>query len=277
MLCDSHIIIWNLANNMNKWNKKIIWCLVFSLKSKKIASNVFCFLFFMWFERFQFLTWESKTFEARFLDWVCFRIYRHICICIFILQIHIDKALLLMDDSFALSAKAGSKRWTFNDERPVACWKEVVSDVPKGANPNIEICLAPNLVCAEAKQTAGCGDNISAAGLILQVWSRKIAKTSTKKIQNISFGLQKAHWSKHTCWFDITGLIPQTKKTSQKILVPVLSKKADQNILTYSNWCCDLTKKMVIIIFCMIKSKVGLVILHKTWLHPKIFCENTHP
>ena len=53
-----------------------------------------------------------------------------------------------MDDSFALSAKAGSKRWTFNDERPVACWKEIVSDVPKGANPNIEICLAPNLVCA---------------------------------------------------------------------------------------------------------------------------------
>ena len=75
-----------------------------------------------------------------------------------------------MDDSFAISAKAGSKRKTFNYERPVACWKEVVSDMPKGANPNIEICLAPNLVCAEAKQTAGCGDNISAAGLILQVW-----------------------------------------------------------------------------------------------------------
>ena len=61
------------------------------------------------------------------------------------------------------------KRKTFNYERPVACWKEVVSHMPKGANPNIEICLAPNLVCAEAKQTAGCGDNISAAGLILQV------------------------------------------------------------------------------------------------------------
>jgi len=91
---------------------------------------------------------------------------RHVCAS---QKIHIDKALLLMDDSFALSAKAGSKRWTFNDERPVACWKEIVSDVPKGANPNIEICLAPNLVCAEAKQTAGCGDNISAAGLILQV------------------------------------------------------------------------------------------------------------
>jgi len=90
---------------------------------------------------------------------------RHVCAS---QQVDIDKALLLMDDSFAISAKAGSKRRAFNGERPVACWKEVVSDVPKGANPNIEICLAPNLVCAEAKQTAGCGDNISAAGLILQ-------------------------------------------------------------------------------------------------------------
>ena len=74
-----------------------------------------------------------------------------------------------MDDSFATSAKQGSIRRTFNDERPVACWKEKIENVPNGANPNVEICLAPNLVCSEAKQTAGCGDNISAAGLILQV------------------------------------------------------------------------------------------------------------
>jgi len=41
---------------------------------------------------------------------------------------------------------------------------------------------------------------------------------------------------KHTDQNIPVGLIPQTKKkTSQKILVPVLSKEADQNILTYSN------------------------------------------
>ena len=33
----------------------------------------------------------------------------------------------------------------------------------------VEFCLAPNLVCSEAKQTAGGGDNISASGLIVQI------------------------------------------------------------------------------------------------------------
>ena len=74
-----------------------------------------------------------------------------------------------MDESFATSAEIGSERKAFNDERPVACWKEAISDVSKGANANVEICIAPNLVCSEAKQTAGGGDNISAAGLILQI------------------------------------------------------------------------------------------------------------
>ena len=74
-----------------------------------------------------------------------------------------------MDDSFATSAVDGSDRRAFNDDRPVACWKEVIPNMPKGANPRVEICLAPNLVCSEAKQTAGGGDNISAAGLILQL------------------------------------------------------------------------------------------------------------
>ena len=72
--------------------------------------------------------------------------------------------------SFATSTVDGiSERKNFNDERPVACWTETILDVPKGSNPNVEICLAPNLVCSEARQTAGCGDNISAAGLVLQI------------------------------------------------------------------------------------------------------------
>ena len=94
-----------------------------------------------------------------------------------------------MDDSFATSANSDSERKAFNDDRPVACWKEVISDVPNGANPNIEICIAPNLVCSEAKQTAGGGDNISAAGLILQVWKKKkrIRNWSEKKNRKIKY------------------------------------------------------------------------------------------
>lgn len=34
---------------------------------------------------------------------------------------------------------------------------------------NVEVCVAPVLVCKNARQTAGAGDNISAAGLILQI------------------------------------------------------------------------------------------------------------
>lgn len=78
-----------------------------------------------------------------------------------------------MDDSFSLTANvnddgnetsgpsAKNLRIPFNEERPVACWEE--EDL------NIKICIAPNLVCSEAQQTAGGGDNISAAGLVMQV------------------------------------------------------------------------------------------------------------
>lgn len=72
-----------------------------------------------------------------------------------------------MDDSFSTSTLSGSERKLFNDERPVACWKETIPGSLN--NPEVEICLSPNLVCSEAKQTAGGGDNISAAGLILQI------------------------------------------------------------------------------------------------------------
>ena len=68
-----------------------------------------------------------------------------------------------MDDSFSTTAAEGADavRIPFDDKRPVACWSEEDLD--------IDICIAPNLVCSEAKQTAGGGDNISAAGLVLQV------------------------------------------------------------------------------------------------------------
>ena len=76
---------------------------------------------------------------------------------------HISKAFIIMDESFSTTAAEGADavRIPFDDKRPVACWAEDDLD--------IDICIAPNLVCSEAKQTAGGGDNISAAGLVLQV------------------------------------------------------------------------------------------------------------
>ena len=91
-----------------------------------------------------------------------------------------------MDDSFSISAtdsrketvvksfsineedtKSYSKyedRVPFNENRPVPCWIELLQ-----GDREVEFCLAPNLVCSEAKQTAGGGDNISASGLIVQI------------------------------------------------------------------------------------------------------------
>lgn len=66
---------------------------------------------------------------------------------------------MLMDDSFATSAAQGSQRIPFDEQTPVACWSEK----------EFEICIAPNLVCSEAKQTAGGGDNISASGILPQL------------------------------------------------------------------------------------------------------------
>ena len=54
----------------------------------------------------------------------------------------------------------------FDDNRPLTCWEEDDLDV--------QICLAPVLVCSEAVQTAGGGDNISAAGLVVQIPGAKI-------------------------------------------------------------------------------------------------------
>ena len=56
------------------------------------------------------------------------------------------------------------QRVPFDENRPVACWFEILQ-----GGKEVEFCLAPNLVCSDAKQTAGGGDNISAAGLIVQL------------------------------------------------------------------------------------------------------------
>ncbi|KAL2098590.1 hypothetical protein ACEWY4_005070 [Coilia grayii] len=81
---------------------------------------------------------------------------RHVCG-----SAHIDpsKARLIMDESFSVSRRAGSQRIPLEESRPVSCWHE----------DDYEICVAPVLVCTEVYQTAGGGDNISAAGLVLQI------------------------------------------------------------------------------------------------------------
>lgn len=76
-------------------------------------------------------------------------------------QVDIEKAFIIMDDSFSTSVQEGSTRIPFNQEMAVSCWIEDDIDV--------EVCIAPNLVCSEAKQTAGGGDNVSAAALFPQI------------------------------------------------------------------------------------------------------------
>lgn len=74
-------------------------------------------------------------------------------------DIDTSKARLIMDDSFSVSRQEGSQRILLQDSRPVSCWDEE----------DYEICVAPVLVCTKVYQTAGGGDNISAAGLVLQI------------------------------------------------------------------------------------------------------------
>lgn len=70
-----------------------------------------------------------------------------------------SKARLIMDDSFSVSRREGSQRIPLEETKPVSCWAE----------DDYEICVAPVLVCTEVYQTAGGGDNVSAAGLVLQI------------------------------------------------------------------------------------------------------------
>ncbi|XP_013406311.1 ADP-dependent glucokinase [Lingula anatina] len=81
---------------------------------------------------------------------------RHVCGSNFI---HLEKARLIIDESFAASQAHGSRRISFENNRPVSCWKEG----------NYEFCVAPVLVCTQVFQTAGGGDNVSSAGLAVQI------------------------------------------------------------------------------------------------------------
>lgn len=76
---------------------------------------------------------------------------------------------LLMDESFStISFDTKKLRMNVGASNPVACW---LDEIPceREIIVKLNICVAPVLVCKEARQTAGAGDNISAAGLILQI------------------------------------------------------------------------------------------------------------
>ncbi|CAH2041640.1 unnamed protein product, partial [Iphiclides podalirius] len=79
-------------------------------------------------------------------------------------NINLEKTKLLLDDSFSTTTdNDNTSRVFFEPNKPVACWQELIE------GDKVEICVAPVLICTEAQLTAGAGDNISAAGLVLQV------------------------------------------------------------------------------------------------------------
>ena len=54
-----------------------------------------------------------------------------------------EKSFLIMDDSFATSGEDGATRVPFINSRPLTCWTE--------DNLDIEICIAPVLVCSKVQ------------------------------------------------------------------------------------------------------------------------------
>jgi len=76
----------------------------------------------------------------------------------------VSQSRLLLDDSFSLGIERGSHRMRFEPEQPVTYWDEVIDGQIK-----MKICVAPVLVCTDVVQTVGCGDNISSAGLLIQL------------------------------------------------------------------------------------------------------------
>ncbi|XP_049545924.1 ADP-dependent glucokinase isoform X2 [Anopheles darlingi] len=97
--------------------------------------------------------------------------HRHVCASTIV---NPDASYLQMDGSFAVSAKPGARRIPFDNRVPVSCWDESIplsldGDKASLKAVEVEICVAPVLICKNAKQTVGAGDNISGAGLVLQI------------------------------------------------------------------------------------------------------------
>ncbi|XP_014239962.2 ADP-dependent glucokinase [Cimex lectularius] len=83
--------------------------------------------------------------------------FRHTCASS---EVDANKAAVLMDESFSRSVlKSDSGRIELEPSHPVPCWKEG----------NVLVCVAAGVVCTNVEQTAGGGDNISAAALAIQL------------------------------------------------------------------------------------------------------------
>lgn len=98
--------------------------------------------------------------------------HRHVCQSSYV---NPESAMLILDDSFSTSTAAQPEEGDLRPSRidikpsePVPCWEEKLQ-VANGELVEVEICVSPVLVCREAKKTVGGGDNISAAGLVLQI------------------------------------------------------------------------------------------------------------
>lgn len=74
---------------------------------------------------------------------------------------------VILDKEFASSRKSPLKKIPIKENDVVSCWTEILRTGYESVE--VEFCVAPNLVCTRAIQTAGAGDSISAAGLILQI------------------------------------------------------------------------------------------------------------
>ncbi|XP_054723956.1 ADP-dependent glucokinase-like, partial [Uloborus diversus] len=74
-------------------------------------------------------------------------------------EINIKNAKLIMDDAFTSSMQQDFRRIPFETKQPVSCWDEE----------DLMFCVSPVLVCTDVLQTGGGGDNISSAGLVLQI------------------------------------------------------------------------------------------------------------
>lgn len=79
-------------------------------------------------------------------------------------EVDVRTSKMLMDESFSTTTvDANHQRVRFSAAKPVSCWNETIS------GDEVLVCVAPNLVCTKVFQTAGGGDNISAAGLRFQI------------------------------------------------------------------------------------------------------------
>ena len=78
-------------------------------------------------------------------------------------EVDLNRTKILLDNS--LSSAVASIGKLAARHGPVSCWEEDVT----GNGHLVTICVVPTLVSTRVYQTAGAGDNISAAGLVYQI------------------------------------------------------------------------------------------------------------